>query len=300
MKKSDEQQTLEQWRLLVAVIDQGGFAQAAEYLNKSQSAVSYGVQRLQKALGVSLLTIEGRKAVLTNEGEVLLRRARHVLEEASRLQRLAIGLREGCPSVIRLAVDVVFPSSWLFAALTIFSARYPDTRIELLETVLSGGSEALLNKEAELVITPRVPPGFLGEKCHTFEFIAVAHPQHPLHTGQSLTLRDLSQHRQIVIRDSGVKQKVDSGWLGAEQRWTVSHMRTSIEALTQGLGFAWIPREKITQELERGLLKELTLDVDSVRDVTLYLAFSDHDEASDTIKYLAQLLKEQCKKTTST
>lgn len=295
MKKTDEQQTLDQWRLLVAVVDQGGFAQAAEYLSKSQSAVSYGVQRLQKALGVSLLTIQGRKAVLTNEGEVLLRRARHVLEEVSRLQRMAAGLQEGCPSVIRLAVDVVFPSSWLFAALAIFSKRYPDTRIELLETVLSGGSEALLNKEAELVITSRIPPGFLGEKCHTFQFVAVAHPDHALHQQKKLTLRDLSQHRQIVVRDSGIKQKVDSGWLGAEQRWTVSHMRTSIEALTQGLGFAWLPREKITKELELGLLKALPMEVDSARDVPLYVAFSDRDEASEAVKYLAQLLKEQCK-----
>lgn len=296
MNKDNEQQTLDHWRMLAAIIDQGGFAQAAEYLGKSQSAVSYGVQRLQKALGIPLLTMQGRKAVLTNDGEVLLRRARHVLEEVNHLKRLAKGLNEGCPSVIRLAIDVVFPSSWLFAALAIFCKRYPDTRIELLETVLSGGSEALLNKEAELVVTARVPPGFLGEKCHTFQFIAVAHPDHPLHAGKQLTLRDLSQHRQIVIRDSGVKQKVDSGWLGAEQRWTVSHIRTSIEALTQGLGFAWIPREKIIKELEQGLLKILPLEADSTRDVPLYIAFSDRDEASEAVKYLAQLLKEQCNK----
>lgn len=295
MTTSNEQQTLYQWRMLAAVIDQGGFAQAAEWLGKSQSAVSYGVQRLQKALGIPLLTISGRKAVLTSEGEILLRRARHVLEEVNRLQSLASGLVSGGQAVIRLAIDVVFPSPWLFCALAIFSKRYPDTRIELLETVLSGGSEALLNKEAELVVTSRIPPGFLGEKCHTFQFVAVAHPDHVLHQQQQLTLRDLSQHRQIVVRDSGIKQKVDSGWLGAEQRWTVSHMRTSIEALTQGLGFAWIPREKIKKELEQGLLKILPMEVDSARDVPLYIAFADRDEASEAIIYLAQLIKEQCK-----
>lgn len=294
MAPPTEQQTLDQWRMLAAVIDQGGFAQAAESLGKSQSAVSYGVQRLQKALGIALLTMSGRKAVLTKEGEILLRRARHVLEEVNRLQSLAVGLISGAQAVIRLAVDVIFPSQWLFAALTIFSQRYPDTRIELLETVLSGGSEALLNKEAELVITSRIPPGFLGEKCHTFQFIAVAHPDHPLHKQKKLTLRDLSQHRQIVVRDSGIKQKVDAGWLGAEQRWTVSHMRTSIEALTQGLGFAWIPKEKIKNELDLGLLKILPMEIDSARDVPLYIAFSDRDEAGEAINYLASLIKKQC------
>ncbi|HCW95511.1 MAG TPA: LysR family transcriptional regulator, partial [Pseudomonas sp.] len=35
--------TLEQWRTLQAVIDSGGFAQAAEVLHRSQSSVSYTV-----------------------------------------------------------------------------------------------------------------------------------------------------------------------------------------------------------------------------------------------------------------
>lgn len=55
--------TLEQWAVLAAIVDHGGFAQAAAALNKSQSAVSYAVSRLQEALGVPLLAVEGRKAV---------------------------------------------------------------------------------------------------------------------------------------------------------------------------------------------------------------------------------------------
>lgn len=43
--------TLDQWRALQAVIDHGGFAQAAEKLHRSQSSVSYAVNRLQELLG---------------------------------------------------------------------------------------------------------------------------------------------------------------------------------------------------------------------------------------------------------
>ena len=39
--------TLDQWRALVAVVDAGGYAQAAEALHKSQSAVTYAVQKLE-------------------------------------------------------------------------------------------------------------------------------------------------------------------------------------------------------------------------------------------------------------
>ena len=60
--------SLEQWAVLAAVVDEGGYAQAAAALHRSQSAVSYAVGRLQEELDVPLLVIEGRKAVLTQIG----------------------------------------------------------------------------------------------------------------------------------------------------------------------------------------------------------------------------------------
>lgn len=40
--------SLEQWRTLQAVVDNGGFAQAAEVLHRSQSSISYTVARMQE------------------------------------------------------------------------------------------------------------------------------------------------------------------------------------------------------------------------------------------------------------
>ena len=61
-----------------------------------------------------------------------------------------------------------------------------------------------------------------------------------------LRVKDLDfDYRQIVVRDSGVKQSVDSGWLGAQQRWTVSHLATSVQAVARCMGFAWLPRQRI-------------------------------------------------------
>ena len=67
--------SLEQWAVLAAVVDEGGFAPAATALHRSQSAVSYAIARLQSALSVPLLVIAGRRAVLTPEGQTLLARA---------------------------------------------------------------------------------------------------------------------------------------------------------------------------------------------------------------------------------
>ena len=67
--------TLEQWRMLQAVVDHGGFAQAAAAIHKSQSTINHAVHKLQDQLGVPVLEVVGRKAQLTEAGALLLRRA---------------------------------------------------------------------------------------------------------------------------------------------------------------------------------------------------------------------------------
>src|ERR1700728_2237066 len=105
--------SLEQWAVLAAVVDEGGFAQAAAALNRSQSAVSYSVARLQESLGLALLVVEGRKSVLTAEGESLLARARALIKDLETLESLARSLKKGWESELTLVVDAAFPRARL-------------------------------------------------------------------------------------------------------------------------------------------------------------------------------------------
>ena len=66
--------SLDQWRALIAVVDAGGYAQAAEVLHKSQSAVTYAVQKIESQLELKAFEIQGRKAILTPTGQMLYRR----------------------------------------------------------------------------------------------------------------------------------------------------------------------------------------------------------------------------------
>src|SRR5476649_2426968 len=102
--------SLEQWRALLAVVDAGGYAQAAEALHKSQSAVTYAVQKLEAVLDVKAFEIHGRKAVLTPTGQLLYRRARSLLDEAGGLEKAARSLSAGWEPEIRIAAEVLFPT----------------------------------------------------------------------------------------------------------------------------------------------------------------------------------------------
>ena len=59
-------------RSFVAVVESGGVTRAAQAVNKSQSAVSMQLKRLEDLLGVALHERRGRQLVLTEAGDQLL------------------------------------------------------------------------------------------------------------------------------------------------------------------------------------------------------------------------------------
>lgn len=287
--------TLEQWKALVAVVEAGGYAQAAERLHKSQSTVTYAVQKLERILDVQVFDVVGRKAVLTDVGAALVQQARSLIDDAERLEHGAQRLAAGVEPRLSLAVEILFPTWLLLQCFEAFADAYPHTRIELTESVLGGTEEALTARRADIAIGPVVPAGFSGEALLRVEFIPVAHPDHPLHQlGRPLTFRDLRGHRQLVIRDSGVEYKRDSGaWLGAEQRWTVSNKATSIQAACMGLGFAWYGEHIIRPELEAGTLKRLPMADASDRWAMLYLIVAEPEFAGPATCAMADILRQR-------
>ena len=284
--------TLEQWQSLIAIVEAGGYAQAAEKLHKSQSAISYAVQKIESQLGVKPYEIQGRKAVLTPTGQMLYRRALALVEEANDLERAAHRLSAGWEAEINIAAEVLFPSPLLLSCLRQFSDESPYTRVELIESVLGGTSDALIKGEVDLAISPQLPPGFLGDILMRIKLLAVAHADHPLHHQvRELSNLDLKAYRHVVVRDSGSKRDSRAISVEVDQRWTVSQISTSIEAVSLGYGFAWLPEEHIREELQKGILKPLPLREGTVREVPLYLIIASPDFAGPGVKRLAEIIR---------
>jgi DNA-binding transcriptional LysR family regulator len=264
--------SLEQWAVLAAVVDEGGYAQAATALHRSQSAVSYAVGRLQEEINLPLLVIEGRKAVLTPHGQTLLQRARGILRDMSTLELLARSLKQGWEPQLTLVVDAAFPRERLLKIVAELQQLCPNTQMQLSDAVLSGAEEAITGGLADVVVTAHVPSGYLGEFLVDVTFVAVARPGHPLFAvGHDLSFADLTRHVQVVVRDSGVKHPRDEGWLGAERRCTVSSMEASLATVKAGLAYAWLPEHVVAESLRNGTLQPLPLAMGKERRVPLYL-----------------------------
>ncbi len=283
--------SLDQWRTLHAVVDYGGFAQAAEQLHRSQSSVSYAVNRLQELLGLKLLHIEGRKAVLSEAGRVLLQRSRQLIADAGAIEQQAQHLEEGWEAEIKLATEAAFPSRLLMSALKEFESSCNKTRIRLQEVVLSGAEETLLNRTADLVISPYVPQGFLGSELIQVNFIAVAHPNHALHKlNRALTIQDLNRETHVMVSDTGSKG-IDAGWLSDSQRWAVNSLESARRIISNGLGFGWLTESEIEQEFKNHELKALPLVEGGRHSAILYLIYADLNRVGPATKQLAEILK---------
>jgi DNA-binding transcriptional LysR family regulator len=288
---SKHRTTLEQWRILQAVIDHGGYHQAGEALHRSPSSLNHAVTKLQQQLGVEILRVEGRKAALTEAGEVMLRRSRQLTEDAYQLETLSDNLNRGWEPQIRVAYDALFPQQALLQALKDFHPISRGSRIRIEETVLTGTQECITEARADLVICSQVPKGYLGEYLLQVQLVPVCHPEHPLNLEPHLlSQQELSQSLQIVIRDSGKQPLEQLGWLRSEQRWTVDHFALAVDLLLSGLGFAWIPLHRVAARIARGELARLQLLEGNDRRLPLHLVIPQPDRLGPGAQALLQQL----------
>ena len=242
--------------------------------------MSYGIARLQEAIGLPLLVPDGRKSVLTDDGRTLLGRARALLAELRSLEQMALSLTLGWEAELKLAVDAAFPRPRLLTIIAQLQNSCPQTQIQLTDVVLSGAEEAIATGKGPMAVTSRVPPGFLGDSLLDIEFIAAAHRDHALFKlERELSAGDLKRYVQAVVRDSGTQQPRDDGWLGSEHRCTVSSMEASLSTVLAGLAYAWLPHHLLEAHLRSGELRRLPLGSGATRHVALYLVLSRPEAA---------------------
>ncbi|MHB0973278.1 MAG: LysR family transcriptional regulator [Thiobacillus sp.] len=287
--------SLKQWRVLHAVVDHGGYAQASEFLHLSQSAISYTIAKLQEQLGVPLLQIDGRKAHLTKMGCAILECSRHLIKKANEIEAFAYALERGWEPEIRLVVDFAFPSRLLIQALGKFANTGNGTSVLLSEVPVSNMEALLRQGSVDLAISAQVPMGFLGIPLLEVEYIAVTSPGHPLRSfGEEITVADLERTTQIVIRDFETPERRNGTgqWLYQGTSWNVSHFDLAVAAVREGHGFAWLLKYRIQELLDQGLLVPLPLRGGHVSKSTLYLVHGGHrsDNPGPAVSHLVEIL----------
>lgn len=283
---------LKQWRMLDAVVSCGSFANAAEHLHVSQPAISYTIAKLEELLGVPLLRIEGRKAQITDAGRALLERSRRLLHNATELEEFAESLRAGHSPQVKIAVGTDFPTHVLLPALRLFSTHVRSTNVGLIEMSLAEIDNVLRENTADLAIHRNVPAGLHGHFFSDVEYVAVAHPEHPLfRLNREVTSADLARETQIISTSDWLPHISESRKSSnRHQQWRVSSFDSAKSVLLENFGYGWLPKYRIEDCLKQGLLKVLPLDAGSSYKTRFFLVHPNAAHLSVAANHLIEIL----------
>jgi DNA-binding transcriptional LysR family regulator len=116
-------------RTFISIIDLNGFNKAAGKVNRSQSAVSMQMKKLEEMTGHGLFERSGKKYLLTNQGEVLLSYARKIIDLND---EAFLTLRDSkLKGKVRIGIQIDFAESPLPKTLIAFARKYPDVLMDL-------------------------------------------------------------------------------------------------------------------------------------------------------------------------
>jgi len=131
---------LDQLQSFCAVADCGSFTVAARRVNKTQSAVSMQIKRLEERLGQELFLRDGRSVVMTSEGDALYARARRMLRINAEIVDLF--MNDELAGSIRFGVPDDYAVRLLPVILSGFQKTHPkivvDVRCQPSEELLEG------------------------------------------------------------------------------------------------------------------------------------------------------------------
>lgn len=283
--------TLDEWEILQAVVQAGGFAPAAKHLNRSQSTVSYAIARLQDQLGIQLFEMKGRRAHLTDMGRALLADVEVHLAGFHEIEQRARSLASGGESEVRLSVDSIYPNSRLFAALAEFARLFPYVQPKLRQGTFLSADFEFSAHHAQLCITGLVSREFFIQPILLVGMTAVARKDHPLLTGkQRLSRSELMHYTLVAIEGAASGTLKHQPRTPAQRVLQVTSIEAAIDAVRSGLCFGWLPKYRIESELATGELCPLSLAAGGTREVRLNLVCKGPGSFSREANALAELL----------
>ena len=243
-------------RTLVVGVELGGFSHAAARLNRSPSAVSMQLRKLEAQAGQKLLKRNGRGLTLTEAGDVLLQYARRVLALNDEMGVALGAIAQG--GTIRVGMPQDLAETVLPPLLTRYSRARPNTHVEvragrnytLMEDVANG------RLDVALIFTPAgrsthdriatVPTAWIGRRTRR----SGAKPYQATRGNGAIPL--VVFDGPCLFREMGIEALARAGlpWRLAMTTPSLAGVCCGIRA---GLGVTVRTRLGISKGLERGL-----------------------------------------------
>ena len=253
---------IRQLRAFVAIAESGTFTAGALRVHVTQAAISMQIRQLENEVGAKVFVRAPRHVILTEAGEQLLRRARHILrehdaalDEIAELAGAERGrLRIGSASAMVLTDE-------LPAILKELRAQHPAAEIG----VTSGTSEVLVDQilagdiDIAFVSLPVDVRGIKTERLSEDQLVAIASPHHKLAKQHTISAYTLAGERLILgERGGNTRRLIDQFFAQAGVTLHVAMELSRQQAIRRmveaDMGVGIVPLQSVAEEVESGKL----------------------------------------------
>jgi DNA-binding transcriptional LysR family regulator len=250
--------------VLIAVVEAGTIARAAEALGLSPSGVSRAISRLEQRVGARLLARTTRSLSLTDEGRRFYEQVGPHLAGIEEAAIEAAGSASKVRGRLRVNIDPFFSRIVLSRHLAPFLARYPDLSVELIMRDSVGD---LVADGFDLALRFGEPPvgSFVARKLIETRVLTVASPSYIKAHGKPRHPKEIEERDCIDFYDAAnarpydweMRRKKEVLPLRVKARLLVSDSGTLIGACEAGAGIAQVLEIGCAELLRSGRLVEL-------------------------------------------
>ncbi|WP_320663416.1 LysR family transcriptional regulator [Prochlorococcus sp. MIT 1223] len=275
--------TLDQLRILKAIVNEGSFKKAADSLYVTQPAVSLQIQNLEKQLDITIFDRGGRKAQLTEAGKLLIIYCEKILIQCQETCKAIEDLNNLQGGSLVVGASQTTGTYLMPRMIGLFRNQYPLVAVQLQihSTRRTGWSVA--NGQIDLAIIGGQLPNELNEVLNVTPYandeLALVLPiDHDLAQSEQLVKEDLYQLSFVTLDNQATTRKVVDKLLinsGLDiQRLKIEMELNSFEAIKNavqsGLGAAFLPVVSIERELSAGTIhKQKVTDLEVKRELKL-------------------------------
>jgi LysR family nitrogen assimilation transcriptional regulator len=253
---------LRDFQYFISIADTGSFSKAAMAQNIAQSALSRRIRELELDLGVTLFYRNGRGVVVTEVGETLLTRARHVLAEVAQIRHDLTASRTTIQGAVTLGVPPSVGMVLLAPLLSQIRTDFPGIQMRVLEGFSGHVAEWLASGRVDLAVLYKVRAGTVPDAEHLlFEDMYLVSARHAPHLGQggTVALRDLEgEDLALPGIPHGLRVLVDDACARAQVNLTVAMeletLPTIRDLVSTGTIRTILPVTAVQAELDSGEL----------------------------------------------
>src|SRR5678815_2350535 len=253
---------IRQLRAFVAIAESGTFTAGALRVHVTQAAISMQIRQLETEIGAKVFVRAPRHVILTEAGEQLLRRARHILREHdAALDEIAelAGAERGRLRIGSASAMVL--TDQLPAILRDVRAQHPAADI----SVTSGTSEALVEQilagevDIAFVSLPVDVRGIKTERLSDDQLVAIASPRHKLAKQRTISAYTLAGERLILgERGGNTRRLIDQFFAQAgvtlHVAMELSRQQAIKRMVEEDMGVGIVPLQSVKEEVDKGKL----------------------------------------------